>query len=201
VKCFAQLRNTYPTAPRGSRADRGSQVVEFALSVPLLVLFVIGIYDFSAALTLKHKLTNAAREGARVAAADPASDLGAAMPVSVSDAYQAVDNYLLSEKVNDCGLATAAAPTPNVLSWTYQANTGCPGVANPGLQLTISRGIYNGKNCVTPQSIGGKTVYMVQTCVTIQYPYVWQFSSVAGLFSNFTGPTNITTSATAFNEN
>ncbi|MFY9743645.1 MAG: TadE family protein, partial [Candidatus Sulfotelmatobacter sp.] len=68
--------------------------MEFALSVPLLVLFVIGIYDFSGALALKHKLTNAVREGARVAAADPATDLNASMPVSVSDAFQAVDNYL-----------------------------------------------------------------------------------------------------------
>ncbi len=197
MKCAAQLGNFHPTARRGSRADRGSQVVEFALSVPLLVLFVIGIYDFSAALTLKHKLTNAAREGARVAAADPATDLGAAMPVSVSDAYQAVDNYLLSEKVNDCGLATAAAPTPTALTWVYKANTGCPGAANPGFELTINRG------CISNQSLSGfsNPVDLVGTCVTIVYPYVWQFTSVAGLFSSFTGPTSITTSAMSFNEN
>ncbi|MGB8729537.1 MAG: TadE family protein, partial [Candidatus Sulfotelmatobacter sp.] len=56
--------------------DHASQIVEFALSLPLLVLFVVGIFDFSGAISLKQKLTNAAREAARVAAADPASDLG-----------------------------------------------------------------------------------------------------------------------------
>ena len=68
--------------------DCASQVVELALSLPLLVFFVVGIFDFSGALTLKQKLTNAAREGARVSAADPASDMYATVPVSVSDAVR-----------------------------------------------------------------------------------------------------------------
>src|SRR5271170_114271 len=90
--------------------DRASQIVEFALSLPLLVLFVVGIFDFSGAISLKQKLTNAAREAARVAAADPANDLGNpsdAQPSSVIDAFYVVDNYLKSEKLNDCGLDTA----------------------------------------------------------------------------------------------
>src|ERR1039458_8116813 len=94
---------------RGWRDDHAAQIVEFALSLPLLILFVVGIFDFSNAITLKQKLTNAAREAARVAAADPASDLtnfSTLVPVSIGDAYQVVDNYLLSEKINDCGLST-----------------------------------------------------------------------------------------------
>src|ERR1700676_2138628 len=85
--------------------DCASQIVELAISLPVLVLFAVGIFDFSGALTLKQNLTNAAREGARVAAADPASDMYASVPVAVSDAFQVVDNYLLSEKINDCGLS------------------------------------------------------------------------------------------------
>jgi len=42
---------------------------------------------------------------------------------------------------------------------------------------------------------------LVGTCVTVVYPYVWQFTSAAGLFSSFIGPTNITTTAVAFNQN
>lgn len=179
--------------------DCGSQIVEFALSVPLLVLFVVGIFDFSGALALKHKLANAVREGARVAAADPATDLTASLPVSVSDAFQAVDNYLLSEQVNDCGLASAAAPTGSALKWTYQASAGCPGISNPALTLTINRG------CISTQAMtlngNSGNVDLVGTCVTLSYPYVWQFSSVAGLFGRFTGPSKITTTAVAFDEN
>jgi hypothetical protein len=91
--------------------DRAAQVAEFAVSLPLLILFVVGIYDFSGAVALKQKLTNAAREAARVAAADPSNDVSApslAMPVSIKDAEQVVDNYLLSEQLNDCGLSTSS---------------------------------------------------------------------------------------------
>src|SRR5712671_8024243 len=98
--------------------DSAAQIVEFAVSLPLLVVFVVGIFDFTGALSLKQKLTNAAREAARVAAADPANDLGNAVPVSVSDAFQVVDNYLKSENINDCGLSTDITPQPPTgLTW------------------------------------------------------------------------------------
>jgi hypothetical protein len=189
-------------AQRIGMGDPGSQIVEFALSVPLLVLFIIGIFDFSGALALKHKLNNAAREGARVAAADPANDLAqfsTTVPVSVSDSVQVIDNYLTSEKVNDCGLnnPTWANASPSLI-WTA-TGTSCPGVSTTGLQVTINRGCVS----LQPMTIGQNSanVYLVGTCVKIVYPYVWQFTSVAGLFSSFTGPSNITTSAAAFNEN
>jgi Flp pilus assembly protein TadG len=178
--------------------DRASQIVEFALSLPLLVLFVVGIFDFSGAISLKQKLTNAAREAARVAAADPANDLGNpsdAQPASVVDAFYVVDNFLISEKLNDCGLGAPDLPvqTGGTLTWVSTA-PGCPGGGT--LTLTINRG------CVTQQTINDTTVNLVSTCVTIRYPYKWQYSSVAGLLGvTFIGPTGITTTATAFNEN
>jgi len=180
--------------------DRASQIVEFALSVPLLVFFVIGIFDFSGALALKHKLAGAAREAARVAAADPATDLAspsASAPVSISDAVQVVDTYLLSENLGDCGIASATLPAPSALTWTITSSAGkCPGGAGgPGLTLKVNRG------CVTKATIGGIQVDLIETCVTLKYPYVWQFNSVAVWFGGFTGPTIITTGATALNEN
>jgi len=179
--------------------DRASQIVEFALSLPLLVLFVVGIFDFSGAISLKQKLTNAARESARVAAADPANDLGngsGAPPVSVIDAFYVVDNYLISEKLDDCGLKTALpTQTGGTLTWVSTA-TGCPGGPSGVLRLTIDRG------CVKQQTINGNSVNLVGTCVTLLYPYKWQYSSVAGVLGlTFIGPTSITTSASAFNEN
>lgn len=195
---------------RGAWADqRASQIVEFALSLPLLVLFVVGIFDFSGAISLKQKLTNAAREAARVAAADPANDLSgtsAAMPVSVNDAVQVVDNYLLSEKINDC-LLTGAPPTPSGLTWVFNAqNNGCPA---PGITLTINRGFFfpqtaSGQiatNCVSVQPPSGQTA-TIGTCVILQYPYQWQFTGVSGLFGgHFFGPSALTATAVAFNEN
>jgi hypothetical protein len=177
---------------QGWADDCASQVVELALSLPVLVLFVVGIFDFSGALTLKQKLTNAAREGARVAAADPASDMYASVPVAVSDAFQVVDNYLLSEKINDCGLSgggTPPTPTQSALTWTYTSTGSCPG---NGITLKINRGYSTEVN----------NIYLVGTYVTISYAYKWQFNSVGGMVgTRFLGPSTINTAAEAFNQN
>jgi len=173
--------------------DRASQIVEFALSMPLLILFVVGIFDFSSAISLKQKLTNAAREGARVAAADPATDLATTVPASVWDAFWVVDNYLISEKINDCGLSGATPALSTKLTWVASSTGSCPGT---GITLTINRGA---KSTI---GSGANTVNLIETSVTIKYAYKWQYNSVAGLVGGrFTGPTNLTTTGTAFNEN
>ena len=48
--------------------DRGAAAVEFALLLPLLLLLVFGIIDFGRAINAQITLTQAAREGARLAA-------------------------------------------------------------------------------------------------------------------------------------
>jgi hypothetical protein len=192
--------------PRPSRLARlkrvcahegAAQIVEFAVSLPLLILFVVGIFDFSNAVALKQKLTNAAREAARVAAADSANDLGSPstpVPASVGDAFQVADNYLLADKVNDCGLATPGAPTVVGLTWTFTATGGgCPGT---GISLVINRG------CTSAITAGAETLNLVETCITITYAYKWQFNNVASTFGWTGAPTsNLTAKATALNEN
>ncbi len=172
--------------------DRGAQILEFALSLPLLMLFVVGIFDFSGALSLKQKLTNAARDAARVAAADPFSDVGsAALPASVSDAWQAVDNFLKSENLNDCGLSGNPPTKGAGLTWASTSTGSCPG---SGITVTINRG------CTT--QIASIDTYAVNTCVTIQYAYKWRFTSVSRVAGgSFIPPATITTTATAYNEN
>jgi len=176
--------------------ERAAQIVEFALSLPFLVLLVVGIFDFSNALTLKQKLTNSAREAARVAASDPASDLvnaSAAVPVSIGDAFQVVDDYLIAEQINDCGLSTAGAPTKANLTWTYTSTGSCPG---SGIILVINRG------CTSPITTGSGTLYLIGTCVTITYPYKWEFNNVAGSLGwTASGPSTLIVRAGALNEN
>lgn len=48
--------------------DRGAAAVEFAIMLPLLLLIVFGIIDFGRALNAQVTITQAAREGARLAA-------------------------------------------------------------------------------------------------------------------------------------
>ena len=61
-----------PTTARSAlahlrRGDRGAAAVEFALIVPVLLVVVFGIIDFGLLMNSSSLLSNAAREGARVA--------------------------------------------------------------------------------------------------------------------------------------
>ncbi|HLL81454.1 MAG TPA: TadE/TadG family type IV pilus assembly protein, partial [Longimicrobium sp.] len=54
------------------RSDEGQAVVEFALIVPVLLLLVLGVVEFGRAWSAHQAVTDAAREGARLAViADP----------------------------------------------------------------------------------------------------------------------------------
>ncbi len=188
--------------------DDGAQMVEFAVTLPLLVVFVVGIFDFSGAFTLRQKLTNVARDAARVAAAGPANDVGssASVPASVTDAYQLVTNYFIANKINACGVTAAAAYTAPAI-WTYTANAnGCPA---PGLTIIINRGYYFPQSLsvqpaattCSPQPPGGHTAE-ISTCVTIKYPYQWKFGRAASLLGSTPAlPPTITATAVAMNEN
>jgi Flp pilus assembly protein TadG len=52
---------------RRVRAERGVELIEFALVFPLLLAVVLGIVDFGFLFRNYEVLTNAAREGARIA--------------------------------------------------------------------------------------------------------------------------------------
>jgi Flp pilus assembly protein TadG len=188
--------------------DCGAQLVEFAVSLPLLVLFVVGIFDFSGAFTLKQKLTNVARDAARVAAADPSADVGnltSGVPSSVSEALKVVDSYLTANRLNDCGLSTKT-PSRSGVTWTYAiAPTGNPPC---GITLIINRGYVFPITSTTPpdvrtclsQAPAGQT--LLGTCVSVQYAYAWKFARVASLFGrNDSLPAEISAVAVAFNEN
>jgi Flp pilus assembly protein TadG len=47
--------------------ERGTALIETALTLPILLLVTIGIFEFGRAYQTQQVLTNAAREGARVA--------------------------------------------------------------------------------------------------------------------------------------
>jgi Flp pilus assembly protein TadG len=187
------------------RDDGGAQILEFALSLPLLIVFVVGIFDFSGAYTLKQKLTNVVRDAARAAAADPATDLKgtqtAGPPISVNDVFQIVDNYLIANQMNDCGLALSSS---SGLTWTYVGT--CP---NGTVTLVVNRGYYFPQSAsgqpasitCTPVSPGAQ-VAVVSTCVSLKYPYQWRFGRVASLLGSASSlPTEISAAAVAMNEN
>jgi len=152
---------------------RATQIAEFAVALPLLMVMVVGILDFGNAYNLKQKVTNTAREAASMGASQPTSDLSDTPPASILAIRDLVSNSLLSSKVSDCGLGSAAAnAVGGVTPWKWTFTSSCGAAGN--LVLTVDRG-YAFTSTVTS---GGTAIKMLATNVTILYPYKWQFNRV-----------------------
>jgi Flp pilus assembly protein TadG len=93
------------SSPRNAERRRaGTSVVEMTLVLPLLLLLVFGIGEFSIAFTQWQTITNAAREGARIGIVFRGTDC---VPATVQAEVQAtVDGYVVSS-----GLTTGAVTT------------------------------------------------------------------------------------------
>jgi len=154
---------------------RGAALLEFAFALPVLLLMAAGVYDFGSVYTLKDKLTNAAREGARIATNQP-PDLASTQcvvngttynaPCSVSLAMLTVQNYLSAAGITSCAINTNATSAGN-FAWAYSsASSGCG--TNP--IVTVERNIQLSAN--------GATTFA--TRVTVQYPFSWDLARVSG---------------------
>ncbi|MBV9482791.1 MAG: pilus assembly protein [Acidobacteria bacterium] len=185
--------------------SEGAQIVELAVSLPLLAALFVGTYDFGQAFNVKQKLVAATREGARFAANQSTSDLTLARgrscaPASICAVRDVVDAYLLANNISDCGLASASSAQPNSPQWvwTFTAN----GCAGGNFVLTIDRG-YTFTETVAS---GGNNVSVTveATRVTMSYPYPWQFNRLMQFLSpgaTYSAVTQIPTSAVVQNLN
>lgn len=148
-------------AARAWHEARGSQIVEFALILPLMTVLVVGLFDFGAAFTLRDKLMNGIREGARLATRQSTLDLDQDPPPSVVAVHDVITTYLTNAGVTRCAIDIGPSQAAKGLVWNYTSSTsGCG-----SLLLTIDRG-YVG---TPPLIVNGSTVIM--TRISLQYPY------------------------------
>ena len=89
------------TSERGPRSERGSQLIEFALVLPLLLLVVLGIMDFGLLFQRYEAVTNAAREGARIAVLDG---------YNTADVQYRVGQYLVDAGLTGTPIVDVSAP-------------------------------------------------------------------------------------------
>lgn len=188
---------------------QGSSLLEFAITLPLLVVFVVGIYDFSGAFNQKQKIAQAAQEGAIIAGAQPMGDIQSttASPASLLPVVTAVFNSLSAGGLLQGGAictppgAVTPPTAPPSLTWTYTI-TGCsPGYSGDQLIITINRGCVCG-SCGSGACASGPP-YSVSTVVTVQFPYHWRFNSVIQLLlpgANYAAITQLVESATVHNQ-
>src|SRR4030081_3525788 len=96
------------------REVQGAAVLEFAIVLPLLMVFVVFIFDFSGAFNQKQKIEQAAQEGAIISVAQPMSDIasGNGNPDSLLPIVPAVFNSMPASGVVPKGACTpAVTPT------------------------------------------------------------------------------------------
>jgi Flp pilus assembly protein TadG len=75
-----------------ARHDSGQAMVELALALPLLLLILVGIFEFARAYSIKQSLVNGAREGARIAVVQS--------PLDATAVDSVIRYYLLSNNIN-----------------------------------------------------------------------------------------------------
>ena len=108
--------------PRQLRSERGAELIELALVLPILLLVFAGIVDFALVCQRVLTLSNAAREGARIAV----------LPgYSQTDVENRVTQYV-REGTGDNTLTPATVRTP--------VNIDPPGItpAFPAMQVTVT---------------------------------------------------------------
>jgi Flp pilus assembly protein TadG len=123
------------TPPPATRR-RGAAIAEFAVVVPVLILLIFGMLEFSRLMMVEQVLVNAAREGARKAS----------LPgTTTSDVTTVVNDYLTNS-----GISGANAPTVSP----------APDSANAGdaITVTVSVPFNNVSWLPVPMFLGGKTL-------------------------------------------
>lgn len=209
------LRNLGRAAQSMPRPTEGAAILEFAIAVPILVVFIVGIFDFSGAFDMKQKIEQAAQEGAIVAAAQPTSDIDTSTgnPESLQPVVAAVFNSLAGSGVlakantGSCKVSPAPAGTPypaGTLTWRYHisgcsgyprdANVGCMASTANRVWIVINRGWVDAA-ATQPIPVG--------TSVTVSYEYHWRFNSVIQLLvpgASYAPKTCISETATVHNQ-
>jgi Flp pilus assembly protein TadG len=66
--------STHPSFVGRFRSQRGQAIIETALTLPIVLVLSVSIFEFGRALQVWQLLTNAAREGARVAVLPAGTD-------------------------------------------------------------------------------------------------------------------------------
>jgi Flp pilus assembly protein TadG len=108
---------------RNARSERGAELIEFALVCPLLLLLILGMVDFGFLFQRMAVVTNAAREGARVAVL---------VGYAEADVKARVQDYVHTGGVP----TTTTNPTVTVSNVTVPTTTGGPTV--PGRSVTVT---------------------------------------------------------------
>jgi Flp pilus assembly protein TadG len=131
--------------PNIRRRERGAALVEAAITVPIILLISVGIFEFGRAYQTWQVLTNASREGARLAVINGSSDADVRTRVNTYLANGGLMSVSDSSIVIDRGVALTGADTGSQITINYPFQFM---VLNPVIRL------------ITPSSTTGTPITM-----------------------------------------
>src|SRR5262247_2115779 len=143
--------------------QRGAAYLEFAMVLPFFLLFVMGIVEFGRGFNIFHNLTNACREGARLAATKDSSQITLTSANTVRDR---VVNYM-----NSLGLTTSYYTGTGVNS---SSTNYVYGTYPSGAYMLINQGETVPQRDASGNILGGGNYY-VTSKVEMHYPYTFPF--------------------------
>ncbi len=110
------------TLLRRGRSEDGAQLIEFALVLPMLLLVVLGIAEFGFLFQRYEVVTNAAREGARMAVLP-----GYSTPIGQAAVVTRIQAYVAAGRV-PVASGTPGNPTVSIVDDTIDVGGGLPPV-------------------------------------------------------------------------
>jgi Flp pilus assembly protein TadG len=119
------------------RRDRGAAAVEFALVLPILLLFVMGTIEWGWFFFTHQRVVNAAREGARAGTLLPPPPSSTASQVQAA-AVTAAGDYLTAVGLTNTGVTADPAYAMSdgsqavrvVITYPYTSLTQFPGISS-----------------------------------------------------------------------
>ena len=127
--CRFRLKTLRSWARNLSQDIRGDEVMEAALVLPLLFLFLMAVFWFGQAFRMYGAITQAARQGARAAVAPACTTCTGTIDPS-QNAYNAIQSALLAARLDPTQLNQPTV-LPPVCSCSSGSGTNCSGGLNP----------------------------------------------------------------------
>lgn len=153
--------------PKLARARKGVAVVELAFLLPVLMILLVGVWELGRLIQLHQIMSQAAREGARLASqAHIINTKGAYTQIAVSTGSPSVEetvrDYLRAAGINDL---TGLQVTFEFLDGDTSKTEPYEGTKNQRFRILVTMPYANLRwtelSLIDPQTIGGECVWQM----------------------------------------
>jgi Flp pilus assembly protein TadG len=178
-----KIRRIFAHAARGK--ERGEELAETAMVLPILFMLLIGVYWFGQAFRIYGTITNAARDGARAAVNPGCTTCAAVDPTT--NAWTVIQNDLTAAHINpaqvqqpttiptlcQCSATGTTNPcsTPTVVCDGSQGNICVQGVTHGGPGNAPIEGLIQLSSTVPPAGLTNGGAGECGISVSFQYPF------------------------------